>query len=211
LCHGARDWGRAGTIDAKELKVAMRALGFEPKKEEVKKMISDIDKDGSGTIDFAEFLGMMTAKMVRARLGVLVLWVWVKQRLLRGHSLSRASSVCVLRVCPGCRGDYWCCVGVRGRGRGKPTRHGARVSHVSRWRVQSEKDSKEEILKAFRLFDDDETGKISFRNLKRVAKELGENMTDEELAEMIEEADRDGDGEINEEEFLRIMKKTSLY
>ena len=29
----------------------MRALGFEPKKEEIKKMIADIDKDGSGTID----------------------------------------------------------------------------------------------------------------------------------------------------------------
>ncbi len=29
--------------------------------------------------------------------------------------------------------------------------------------------------------------------------------------EMIEEADRDGDGEVNQEEFLRIMKKTSLY
>jgi len=128
----------AGTIDAKELKVAMRALGFEPKKEEIRKMIADIDKDGNGTIDFNEFLEMMTAKM-------------------------------------------------------------------------SEKDSREEILKAFRLFDDDETGKISFKNLKRVAKELGENMTDEELAEMIEEADRDGDGEINEEEFLRIMKKTSVY
>lgn len=54
-------------------------------------------------------------------------------------------------------------------------------------------------------------GKISFKNLKRVAKELGENLTDEELHEMIDEADRDGDGEINQEEFLRIMKKTSLY
>lgn len=31
------------------------------------------------------------------------------------------------------------------------------------------------------------------------------------LQEMIDEADRDNDGEINEEEFLRIMKKTSLY
>ena len=40
---------------------------------------------------------------------------------------------------------------------------------------------------------------------------LGPRMTDEELQEMIDEADRDGDGEINEEEFLRIMKKTSLY
>ena len=73
------------------------------------------------------------------------------------------------------------------------------------------RDAMDEILKAFRLFDDDETGKISFKNLKRVAKELGERMTDEELQEMIDEADRDGDGEVNEEEFLRIMKKTNLF
>ena len=66
-------------------------------------------------------------------------------------------------------------------------------------------------MQAFRLFDDDETGFITLKNLRRVAKEIGENMTDEELQEMIEEADRDGDGQVSEEEFLRMMKKTSLY
>ncbi len=35
----------SGTIDVKELKVAMRALGFEPKKEEIKKLITDFDKN----------------------------------------------------------------------------------------------------------------------------------------------------------------------
>merc|ERR1712216_722343 len=132
------DTDGSGNIDSKELKVAMRALGFEPKREEIKKLISEVDKDGSGVIDFPEFLDMMTAKM-------------------------------------------------------------------------AERDPREEMMKAFRLFDDDETGKISFKNLKRVAKELGENMTDEEIGEMIEEADRDGDGEIGEEEFFRIMRKTNLF
>ena len=36
-------------------------------------------------------------------------------------------------------------------------------------------------------------------------------MTDEELQEMIDEADRDGDGEIGEEDFVRIMKKSNLF
>ena len=69
----------------------------------------------------------------------------------------------------------------------------------------------EEIRKAFRVFDDDESGKISLKNLRRVAKELGETMTDDKLQEMIDEADRDGDGEISEDDFIRIMKKTNLF
>ena len=44
----------------------MRALGFEPKKDDIKKMISDFVKEGSSTIDFGEFLGIMTIKMVSA-------------------------------------------------------------------------------------------------------------------------------------------------
>jgi len=45
------------------LQVAMRALGFEPKKEEIKKMLSDIDKEGTGKISFSDFLVVMTQKM----------------------------------------------------------------------------------------------------------------------------------------------------
>merc|ERR1719159_1476042 len=58
------DTDGSGNIDSKELKVAMRALGFEPKKEEIQKMISDVDDDGSGTIGYEEFLKMMTHKIL---------------------------------------------------------------------------------------------------------------------------------------------------
>lgn len=57
-----------GTIDIKELKVALRALGFEPKKDEIKKLISDLNaeqKENTNTIEFSEFLQIMTAKMVK--------------------------------------------------------------------------------------------------------------------------------------------------
>ena len=48
-----------GTIDAKELKVAMRALGFNASKEDIRNLIKQVDADGSGVIEYPEFLNLM--------------------------------------------------------------------------------------------------------------------------------------------------------
>ena len=48
-------------------------------------------------------------------------------------------------------------------------------------------DPIEDMRIGFKLFDDDESNNINFKNLKRVAKELGENMTDDEIADFINE------------------------
>lgn len=72
------------------------------------------------------------------------------------------------------------------------------------------RDPLEEVRKAFKLFDEDGTGRISLRNLRHVAMELGENIDDDELRAMIDEFDLDGDGEINEQEFIAIMTEAGL-
>ncbi len=64
-------------------------------------------------------------------------------------------------------------------------------------RKYGERDPIEETLKAFRLFDTEGKGKISLGDLRRVAKELGEALKEEELSAMIEEFDQDGDGQSN--------------
>ncbi|KAL2236273.1 UNVERIFIED_CONTAM: putative calcium-binding protein CML13 [Sesamum indicum] len=170
------DTDGSGTIDAKELNVAMRALGFEMSEEEITRMIAEVDKDGSGAIDFDEFCHMMTAKF-------------------------------------------------------------------------GERDTEEELMKAFNIIDQDKNGKISAADIQRIARELGENFTEKEIQDMIDEADRDpkslslkkmnlrnlqlmlktlfpvarmlinlmylfpvkctGDGEVNADEFKRMMRRTA--
>ena len=101
-------------------------------------MIADLDADGSGQIDFEEFLSLMTARI-------------------------------------------------------------------------SDKDTKDDIEKVFKLFDDEKTGYISLKNLRRVCKELGESLEDNEMQEMIERADTDGDGLVSFEDFYSIMTKKSFH
>merc|ERR1712025_438032 len=139
-CFDLFDADGSGNIDVKELTVAMKALGCECKKEEIDKMIAEVDDDGGGEIGYDEFLKMMTHKILN-------------------------------------------------------------------------KDPKDDMLKAYRLIEPevDTTGGITFKNLKRVAKETGQSLSDAELEEMFNDADKDGDGVVNEEEFLRVMKKCNLF
>jgi centrin-1 len=131
------DTDGGGSIDPKELKEAMNSLGLETKNQTIYQMITDLDSDNSGAIEFKEFLDLMTARM-------------------------------------------------------------------------SDRDTKEDIRKVFRIFDEDNKGSITKKSLMRVAKELGETMDENELTEMIERADSDGDGNVTFEDFYNIMTKKTF-
>ena len=60
----------------------------------------------------------------------------------------------------------------------------------------------DEIYATFQLFDQDNSGSIDKEELGELFKSLGQNYTDAELNEMIEEIDDDGSGSIEFNEFL---------
>lgn len=66
------------------------------------------------------------------------------------------------------------------------------------------RDPREEILRAFELFDQSGKGRITLDDLRRVARELGEGLQEEELQAMIEEFDVTGEGGVGREEFVGI-------
>ena len=115
------DTDKSGTIDYQELKVALKALGFQVKKQDVVQIMKEYDHDGSGMISFDDFI-----------------------------------EVCTIKT--------------------------------------AERDPMEEIMYAFKLFDEDNTGKISIKNMKKIAKELGESLSEDDLKAMIDEFDKDNDG-----------------
>ena len=63
-------------------------------------------------------------------------------------------------------------------------------------KLKDGQESNEELQMAFRVFDKDGNGKISAAELRHVMTNLGEKLTDEEVDEMMREADINGDGEI---------------
>ncbi|XP_042059776.1 calmodulin-2/4-like isoform X1 [Salvia splendens] len=122
----------AGCITIEELGTVIRSLDQNPTEEELHDMINEVDIDGNGTIEFAEFLNLMANKM-------------------------------------------------------------------------KETDAEEELKEAFKVFDTDQNGYISATELRHVMINLGEKLTDEEVEQMIREADLDGDGQVDYDEFVKMM------
>ena len=113
----------------------MVSLGFDSKNAVIFQMISDLDEDGSGLIEFDEWFHLMTSKV-------------------------------------------------------------------------NDKDSKANVDKIFNLFDDEKTGSISVKNLRRVAQDLGELISEEELNEMIDRASSTGDGLVSAEDFYMTITRS---
>lgn len=78
-------------------------------------------------------------------------------------------------------------------------------------KILSKRDIKNDMIKAFRLIDEEDKGKIDFHNLKNLAGLLGEQVSDEEIINMLDAADEDGDRQVNLTEFIKFMNKARKY
>jgi len=66
-------------------------------------------------------------------------------------------------------------------------------------------DTEEELLEAFKVFDRDGNGYVTSHELRNVLTSLCEGTSPEEVEEMIREADIDGDGQVDYQEFVKMM------
>ena len=72
-------------------------------------------------------------------------------------------------------------------------------------RKEKDIDTEEEVLNAFKIFDKEGNGLININELKHIMVTLGKNLSESEINDMLKEADIDGDGYINYEEFVRSL------
>jgi len=129
-----------GCITAKEVRTVMHGLRLESSDQEITDMINNVDTDGNGTVDFKEFLAMMS------------------------------------------RSDW------------------RRVPEES-----AHKTEEEELRHAFRVFDIDGNGFVDSNELKITMFNLGENLSDKDVKQMLKLADKNKDGKIDYEEFISMM------
>ncbi|XP_028676067.1 calcium-binding protein LPS1-alpha-like [Erpetoichthys calabaricus] len=173
-----------GSISAAELHLAMKNLGEKLTEDEIYEMINEADIDGDGQISFEEFKEAFSlfdrdgdGTITTRELGTVI------------RSLGQTATDQVLQ-------DMVNEVDVDGKG----TIEFKEFLNIMAMRVKGP-DIEEEMREAFRILDKDNDGSISETEMRQIMKNLGEKLTDEEIDTMLKEADIDGDGLVNYDEF----------
>jgi len=68
-----------------------------------------------------------------------------------------------------------------------------------------EVDEEADLREAFKIFDRNRDGYIDMKELKKVTAMLGTMLTKEEIEEFMAEADKDGNGKLDYEEFVKML------
>ena len=76
---------------------------------------------------------------------------------------------------------------------------------------EDNKDPETEMKKAFKVLCEEGSDKITLKSLSKICTDLGEKISDEELQEMINEANKEQEDEVSEEDFIKIMQKTGMF
>ena len=85
------------------------------------------------------------------------------------------------------------------------TGHLPTTKELDSWIKEFEKEgllSEKGLTEAFKLYDEDGSGEIMRKELKKIISLVDAEMTDSEIEELIREADIDGDGTIDYTEFV---------
>lgn len=72
------------------------------------------------------------------------------------------------------------------------------------------RESREESDRLFELFDEESTGTVSWQNLMDLSREIGLNLDENTLREMIKAADKDNDGVLSKVEFKSVLERNAF-
>ncbi|KAJ3084581.1 hypothetical protein HDU99_000059 [Rhizoclosmatium hyalinum] len=178
-----------GQISNNDIGSVIRSLGQNISQRELKDLIKEVDTTKKGSVDFPEFLTMMTpqgAERIPTPNAI------VHQII----SMENAQLVMPLRF-----GDA--CI--------PPTTNDNQFMDLDtdlpppQARKLKDGDNATDIKAAFRMFDPQGTGYISAQELKHVLTSMGEKLTREEVDETIRDAGVDAQGRIQMDDFMRVM------
>ncbi|KAL8026355.1 hypothetical protein ABFX02_14G021200 [Erythranthe guttata] len=199
-----------GCISIEELGIVMRSLNQNPTEKELRDMINEVDSDGNGTIDFDEFLNLMTAKKMQVSDVLNEEQIVEFQEAFTTFDKDGDGSITIEDLARMMRClDQINLTEKDLRGIiNEIDSDGNGTIELDEFLIHMAKKLKEidEAKETFKVFDIDQNGYISANEIRQ---KLGHKLTDEEVNQMIREADLDGDGRISFDEFVKNMATAS--